>query len=158
MLLLFTLAMSAQSVSATPPQPAQADDEYIINDVWADKSKCNLGNAERIDLAALTAGPSALLGRCVVVNGYLSGRALFLSKADSRTRYAQSTDVLKLRRLGLYGLEKASPAMPTKPGPHEIVGTVGDCERLGDGAIMVMGYCHYTSGLYVAVSELRRVR
>jgi hypothetical protein len=155
MLLLLALALGAQTASADLPKAAEPNDFYVINDVWADKSKCNLGNARRIELSALANEHSALVGKCVAVTGYLSGRALFISKADSRTRYAQSADSLKLRRLGLYGLAKASPDYPVKSRRYEVVGTVGDCERLGDGTAMVMGYCHYTNGPYVAVSELQ---
>jgi hypothetical protein len=159
MLLPFLLAVSAQTVSADIAPPNQASDEaYVINDVWADKAKCNSDTAKRVQLKMLVLGFAELLGQCVSVSGYLSGRALFLSKPDSKLRYSNSTGALKMRRLGLYGLNKVSPGNPPKAGSYEIVGTVGDCERLGSDAMMVMGYCHYTNGPYIAVSELRQVK
>jgi hypothetical protein len=155
MLLLLILALGAQTAASALPKAAQTDELYVINDIWADKAKCHLGNARRIELSALANEYLAFVGKCVAVSGYLSGRSLFLSKVESRTSYAQSANRLKLRRLGLYGLAKASPADPVKSRRYVAVGTVGACERLSAGADMVMGYCHYTDGPYVAVSELR---
>jgi hypothetical protein len=147
------LAMAAEPVKDEP-----ADEPSIITDVSVDKKICNARNARRVELADLASEPRELLGRCVQVRGYLHGRALFLTRADARLRYSQSTDSLDGRRVGLYGLEKASPAGPPQPGFYRIVGLAGDCERLAQGSLMVMGYCHYTGGPYIAVSEVRRGR
>ena len=103
-------------------------------------------------------GDAALQGRCVAVHGYLSGHALFATRTDARARRAPSTRALEGRRIGLYGLAKALPKGAPREGSYEIVGIVGDCERLSAGGVAVMGYCHYTDGPYVAVSELKRIR
>lgn len=34
-----------------------------------------------------------------------------------------------------------------------LVGIVGNCSSLGRGAVMVMGYCHYVGGPYLAIAE-----
>ena len=124
-------------------------------DISVDKKACNTRNALGVDLSELASAPRALLGRCVQTRGFLHRRALFLSKADAALRYSESTDKLDGRRVGLYGLERASPTGPPPSGFYRIVGQAGDCGRLGDGNIMVMGYCHYTGGPYIAVSEVR---
>jgi hypothetical protein len=158
MMLLLSLALTAQTADAALPKAAEPNEFYVINDTWADKSKCNRGNAEQIELSTLANDHSAFIGRCVAVTGYLSGSALFPSKDESRTRYAQSAESLKLRRVGLYGLAKASPNAPVKSRRYVVVGLVGDCERLSDSTGMVMGYCHYTNGPYVAVSEFQSAK
>jgi hypothetical protein len=65
---------------------------------------------------------------------------------------------MKQRRPGLYGLAKISTEHPVKSGRYDVVGTVGDCERLANRALMVSGYCHYTDGPYIAVSQLHPAR
>lgn len=152
------LAAGWLAVAAEPVEDEPADEDTIIMDVSVDTKTCNTRNARWVELSDLASEPRRLLGRCVQVRGFLHGRALFLSKADARLRYSQSTGRLDGSRVGLYGLERASPAGPPSTGYYRIVGMAGDCERLARGSLMVMGYCHNTGGPYIAVSELRRGR
>ena len=159
MVVALPFVLASLSTGAAPPTGEPPEEElYVVADVSADKTRCNEHTAERIDLERLASAGEGLRGRCVAVNGYLSGRALFANRADTRVRYAQSVRTLRARRVGLYGLSKALPGSAPRRGFYKVIGTVGDCDRLAEGAIMVMGYCHYTVGPYLAVSELRRLR
>lgn len=157
MIALFLLPWLA-AAAADPPAEAPAEDAFtVIVDISADPARCHAGNALRVKFEALARGRADLQGKCVQAAGFLSGRALFASPAEARVRSAESTRELKGQRVGLYGLGKASPqGMPSR-GFYRVVGTVGDCSQLDENA-MVMGYCHYTGGPYVAVSQIRRGR
>jgi hypothetical protein len=158
MLWPFLLALSAQSAGADAEQSENDISTYIIADVAADKSRCNQGNAKRIGLEVLAARPSDLVHECVVVSGFLRGSALFLSRSESRMEGAGWNRELQGRRLGVYGLDKAASGLRLKPGMYDVVGIVGDCDRLSANVGMVMGYCHSADGFYVAASEVRRAR
>ncbi|HEX8223251.1 MAG TPA: hypothetical protein VF605_05495 [Allosphingosinicella sp.] len=141
-----------------PPEEPSSEEASIIMDVSADKKTCNARTARRVKFSDLASGSGDLSGRCVRVSGYLYRRALFAANADTQLRYAESTAKLEGRRVGLYGLSRASPSGQPVPGFYRVVGRVGNCENLAAGSLMVMGYCHYTSGPYLALSEVRPVR
>ena len=149
-------AESPRTESASPAAEAPEGD-LVITDVFGNRERCNAGNARRVDFERLASGDGTLHGQCVAVSGYRWERALFVTRADSRIRYAQSADSLEGRRVGLYGLSSVLSDDAPRGGFYRVVGIVGDCDRLGGGGMM-MGYCHYTSGPYLAVSELRRIR
>lgn len=153
MLSLLALAL------ASPPQseaPATApDNDSIVMWVAARPETCNLSIAKKVKLEALARKPSHWAGKCVAVSGYWHGRALFESPYDARKKYSQSSDELDGHRVGIYGREEVLKAAPKRPKQFIAVGIANTCERLWEGAIMVMGYCHYTGGPIVAVAEMR---
>ena len=151
-LLCWTSAVGAQD---TKPQ---ADDEsdYVVMGASADPAKCNIGNAIPMKFDAAMRGGADIVGRCVVVNGYWVGRALFGNRSDGRHNKAIVSPGLSGRRLGLYGTERMLLVAPTRPTPYRLVGIFGRCETQWPGATMVLGYCHYTSGPILLLAEAYR--
>jgi len=168
MLAALPLLLAWSAAAADPPASAPAEGEApaaeagsglsFLLDVYGNKERCNAGNARPVVFEVLARGGTVRDGECVVVRGYLAGRALFGTPGHTRIRRAQSTDVLKEQRVGLYGLSRVLREDAPAVGYYRVVGTVGECARLGRDGMMVMGYCHYTNGPYLAVSELRRIR
>ncbi|CAA9355687.1 MAG: hypothetical protein AVDCRST_MAG93-7339 [uncultured Chloroflexia bacterium] len=150
---LLSLAVAAALQLETPTTPT--DDGSVIMWVAANPENCNLGVAKKLALEALAEQPDHWSGKCVAVTGYWYGRALFRTLSDARQRYSQSSDELDGRRVGIYGREEALKAAPKRPKKFVAVGIANTCERLSQGAVMVMGYCHYTGGPMIAVAELR---
>ena len=150
----FAAALAATH-SAEPLGPAQQEDSFLVT-VAARPDKCNLTLATKVDLLTLVKRPTAWMGRCVAVDGYWQGRALFGRPRDARSRYAQSNRALRKRRVGIYGTDELMRTTPHAAAAYTAAGIVGDCEALWAGALMVMGYCHYTGGPYIAVAEMRR--
>ena len=134
---------------------ASPDDGSIITWAAARPENCNLNVAEKVTLEALTRKPDDWAGKCVAVSGYWYGRALFESPSDARKKYSQSSVKLGGHRIGIYGREEVLKAGPKRPKRFDAVGVANTCERLWDGAMMVMGYCHYTGGPIIAVAEMR---
>lgn len=149
------VAVALTAMQATPPAVPQEDEGYFLVTVAARPENCNLKLATKVDLLTLAKEPQNWAGRCVAVDGYWHFRALFASPRDARN-YSQSNDELSARRVGIYGTEELLSSAPRKPAAYTAVGIAGQCETLGEGAIMVMGYCHYTGGPYIAVAEMRR--
>jgi len=81
---------------------------------------------------------------------------LFASRQDARLPYAQVSKALHNRRLGIYGTDELLSSAPRAAVGYTAVGIVGQCDELWAEALMVMGYCHYASGPYIAVAEMRR--
>lgn len=150
---LLSLALAAAPPSEAPT--ASADDLSIVAWVAARPEDCNIGVAKEVTLEALLRRPDDWVGECVAVSGYWYGRALFKSPADARQRNSQSSDELEGYRVGIYGRPEDVEATPDRPERFVAVGIANTCERLWDGAMMVMGYCHYTGGPIIAVAELR---
>lgn len=61
------------------------------------------------------------------------------------------------RRVGLYmGDENWKHSDAGLPPRTSVVGVIGDCRDLdGANVLMVAGYCHYTDGPILSVSEIR---
>jgi hypothetical protein len=148
--LALTLAATAQAqVGGFSHEPD------VIMDVSGNPETCNERVASKANLEELARNPERWIGRCVAVTGLWSGRALFATRYSARVRYPQSDETLVERRLGLYGLEKIADGYPDSPSRYVAVGVAGSCERLWQGSLMVMGYCHYTGGAYLAVATMR---
>lgn len=139
---------------AEDPAPS-ADDLSIVQWVAARPEGCNISVAKKVTLDALLRRPDHWVGECVAVSGYWYGRALFKSPTGARQRDSQSSDELEGYRVGIYGRPEDVEATPDRPKRFVAVGIANTCERLWDGAIMVMGYCHYTGGPIIAVAEMR---
>lgn len=152
-ILLIAAGAAFQTIPAVPPQEAE---EYVLMGISARPDRCNLSLATKVELRAFVSEPQRWTGKCVAVDGYWQHNALFAARRDARKRYAQSNKALSTRRVGIYGTERLLSSAPRTAHLHTAVGFAGQCETLGEGAIMVMGYCHYTSGPYIAVAEMRR--
>jgi hypothetical protein len=158
-LLLAWLAAAANGQDRQPAQGDAPESEFaFVLDVFGNREKCNAGNARHVTFERVARGDAALHGKCVAVSGYQASRALFASRRYARVRFAASTEILEGRRIGLYGLSRVLPQNAPRIAFYKVVGIVGSCEELGAGGGMVMGYCHYTAGPYLAVSELQRMR
>ena len=94
-----------------------------------------------------------MLGQCVAVEGYWAGRALFLSAQDASSDRSNVSRRLRKQRVGLYARWDTIGDSPEKPMRITFIGRVGECESQWPGAMMVMGYCHYTGGPILIVSQ-----
>ena len=129
-----------------------ADGEFIMN-AWSDPADCNHSNAKRVAFSVIAAGEEDLLGECVAVEGYWLGRALFHSAREAKATRSNTTERLPGNRVGIYAQWERVGELPDKPTKTLFVGRLGQCETQWPGAIMVMGYCHYTGGPILLVSE-----
>ena len=146
------------AAAADPPAEAPAEDGFsIIMDMATDPANCHAGNARRISFRKLAGKRPPPSGECVSVSGYLSGPALYASRPEAGIDRPHLAKELKGRRIGLYGLSRASPESWPRDGFYRVVGRTGDCAPLYI-ATMIMGYCHSTDGPYIAVSQIRRGR
>ena len=151
----FSAALVAALQTSSPDADEQKENVFIVS-VAARPDECNLSLATKVDLLTLTGRPEGWAGKCVAVDGYWQSRALFAVRADARKRYAQSKKAVRNRRVGIYGTDALLTSAPDAPLPYTAVGVAGQCDALRAKAEIVMGYCHYTSGAYIAVSEMRR--
>jgi hypothetical protein len=148
--------IAALAVQADPSVPVEQQESYVLFTVATSPEKCNDRLATKVDLQTLANDPAKWVGKCIAVHGYWRYRALFANPKDTRTRYAESNGALKARRVGIYGTERLLASAPRSPTHYTAIGIAGQCETLGQGALMVMGYCHYTDGPYIAVSFMRQ--
>jgi len=108
-----------------------------------------------VDVRTIASHPEEWTGKCVAVDGYWQLRALFAQRRDARSSYSMSNTAVRDRRIGIYGSDRLLAAAPRSPAAYTAVGIVGQCEQLWAEAVMVMGYCHYTGGPYLAVAEMK---
>lgn len=137
------------------PDGADQHEPYVVMRVADRPESCNLSLATRISLQSLISEPK-WEGKCVAVDGYWHQRALFANASDARRRSSQWSGELRARRVGIYGTDELLTSAPQTGVAYTAIGIAGQCGTLAEGAIMVMGYCHYTGGPYIAVSEMRR--
>jgi hypothetical protein len=134
-----------------------SDGETIISNIWIRPGKCNLGTAAKVDLAALAREPASWVGKCVAVSGFWYHRALYLTKEEARSAYVASQPERRGPVVGIYTSDEISASAPKSPRRFTAVGMAGECGRLWQGSIMVMGYCHYyMDAPYIAVAEMHR--
>lgn len=155
--LLSAIAASGAMIAAqagTPPEKPPED--YVVTSIWSKSDLCNRSIATSVELKDLVAKPSIWEGKCVAIDGYWAHRTLFATRRDADKDPARSGGARRQRRVGIYAADTVLTAAPKRPQAFTIVGIAGRCETLGDGAIMVMGYCHYSGGPYIAVAETHR--
>ena len=151
------LLFAATLQSAWPVTMARAQQLYAIRPAPPPATKCSLARAKRVNLRTLAAEPDKWMGKCVALDGYWEGPAIFDDVGGRRPQYARSMDVPADRRVGIYGNDKLWASAPTRPVAITAVGVAGRCEGLARGDnVMVLGYCHYTGGAYLAATEMRR--
>jgi hypothetical protein len=149
----FSLLVLAYTMQTASPADQHEPDAVM----WgaARPEICNLALATRTSLESLINEPQ-WEGKCVAVDGYWRQRALFATASDARRRSSPLGDKLRARRVGIYGTDELLTSAPLTGVAYTAIGIAGQCDTLTDGAIMVMGYCHYIGGPYIAVSEMRR--
>ncbi len=120
---------------------------------WTSPEDCNRGNATEASFSTVVADADALTGQCVTFAGYWYGRALFRKVRDARSYGALVKPSLREKRVGLYANWELVGNPPNEPRWYRFVGKVGRCETQWPDAMMIMGFCHYTGGPILLVSE-----
>lgn len=147
-------------VAASNAAMAQVTDdsgEGIIMGAWSNPADCNRASASRIKYRELLRRQKVLNGSCVAVEGYWQARALFENARDAQAQGSNFARHLRSNRIGIYARDDLMEAAPIRPQRYLVVGRVGECETQWPGAMMVMGYCHYTGGPILVVSEVLKV-
>lgn len=154
MLIAFLLVLGGVSAAAqsSPPAPNRESEDIILG-AWSDPAKCNLTSAMRVTFDEVVRSGPALNGKCVAVNGFWAARALFGRAADANRRSSNDVPALRHRRIGIYARNEILGRAPKRATRYTILGIVGQCETEWSGATMVMGYCHYTGGPIIRVSQ-----
>jgi hypothetical protein len=144
------------AVSALP-HPARAQSEATTEDIilgaWSDPAKCNRIVAEHLQFEEVVKSGTTLQGKCVAVEGFWLDRALFGRRADANVRGSNLDPALQHNRIGIYAREEMLEHAPKRGTHYMVVGVIGECETEWPDAVMVMGYCHYTSGPIILVAE-----
>jgi hypothetical protein len=151
-------ATRSETASVQEPQavPASPNSESVLLYTWTKSEICNLGNAEAVRFAELARNSRRYEGRCLVVNGFWRGRGLFTSgRAGSRSG-AFWDESLANSRIGLYAHEDILDQSPRSPTRARMIGILRHCDTAFQGYAMVMGYCHYTGGPILILSEAQR--
>jgi len=148
----------AAPLSAQAPSTTEDLSDQIITGARGDPTKCNLTNASPlpfIDAARDGGGQNAA---CVSITAYWKGGAIFANEADADIAKSAVTPTLKGRRIGIYADEQTFKMAPRRPKPFTIVGLYASCKTEWSGALMVMGYCHFSDGPFLKVSQTRPAR
>jgi hypothetical protein len=142
--------------TATPAQTVDvpAGSEDVILGAWSDPAKCNHTNAVHLAFDAVLERGDKLNGTCVAVKGFWASRALFGRASQGNANRSNSTRSLRGRRIGIYAQDQILERAPQRAARYTMVGIVGQCETEWPGAMMVLGYCHYTGGPILQVAEV----
>lgn len=155
--IVLMMGLSAQLPAQTPPAKEDLSDQ-IITGAWGDPTKCNLTNASPIPFMNAARDEEAVSGACVSITGYWKGGAIYANEADANLAKSVVTSKLKGRRVGIYADERTFAKAPRHTTPFTVVGTYASCKTEWPGAMMVLGYCHFSDGPFLKVSETRRAR
>ena len=150
-LALFLIGTFAHARETDTPA---APEEVIIMSAWSDPEKCNRGSALHLTVRQAISVGASLNGQCVAVKGYWSDRALFENRRDAKQKGSQVARSLRKRRIGLYANDEILASSPDTPESYVMIGVLGECESQWPRALMVMGYCHYTSGPILLLSQV----
>jgi hypothetical protein len=127
--------------------------EDIIMGASLDPATCNVDNATPLTFDEAVSNPDLSNEQCVKIDGFWSGRALFLSAADANSKLSNVSKRLAARRVGIYGSERLLTLAPERAKRYTLVGQLHRCETAWPGAMIVMGYCHYTGGPFLIASQ-----
>lgn len=151
---ILCLLALAGSTAASPQMPdSGADSGDVVTEAWADPAKCNVGNALPVTFDEALQSVTRLNGQCVAVEGFWIGRALFGRASDGNKEKSNSSKALESRRIGIYGTEAMLEDAPERSAPYRLVGIYGRCETEWPNAMLVLGYCHYTDGPILKLSQ-----
>lgn len=142
--------------TATPAQTVAnpVGSEDVILGAWSDPAKCNKANAVQLSLEAVLERGDELNGICIAVEGFWAGRALFGRASHGNSERSNSRRSLHGHRIGVYARDEVLEHAPQRSKRFTMVGVVGQCETEWPGAMMVLGYCHYTGGPILKVAEV----
>jgi len=145
------LLLLLSSVWASAQEPS--DELYIVTNWQPPIEKCNKENTKTVTLETLLSSPEVYLGHCVSTEGFYRARAIFIKKRDLRRKYPASNKRNANRRVGIYANETQLEKLQKEDGKLlKLSGVVSDCSELhGENVIMVMGYCHHTSGPFIGL-------
>lgn len=150
-----SLMLASVEAAHASEAPKSDVDEAVILNTWSDEARCARGMATAVTFADIAARSGALIGKCVALSGLWGGRVLYNGMEGYYLAGPRlgSPALTPDRAIGVYARESLMAALGHE-GPRyaTIVGILGTCAALSDGAIMVMGYCHYAWGPYIAAS------
>jgi len=155
--LVLATELATQISAQTLPAKEDLSDQ-VITGAWGDATKCNLTNAAPIPFLDAARDGGATSGACVSITAYWKGRAIYASKADANLAKSAVTSTLKGRRVGIYADDQTFQKSPRRPMPFTVVGFYASCKTEWPGAMMVLGYCHYSEGPFLKVSQTRPAR
>jgi hypothetical protein len=118
--------------------------------------KCNSSNARQITFADAATMTDIRSGDCVAVVAYWKGRALFASSADANSKKSMVSKALEGHRVGIYGSERMLDIAPRAAQPFKIVGSYASCKTEWPGAMLVLGYCHFSDGPFLKITQAVR--
>jgi hypothetical protein len=156
MMVMSLLAALAIQCGAFAQEPeAQDKDAVVIFGRWPSEGACTPENTTAVAFADLLRNKTSYADRCVSTVAWLDFRALFLERDDLNLANSNTTAVAASRRVGLYGPEALMQKVTsTNTTRARVVGKLWDCKDLhGSNVMMVMGYCHYTGGPFIGLSE-----
>ncbi|MDB5712716.1 MAG: hypothetical protein JWO15_113 [Sphingomonadales bacterium] len=151
------IGLSVRLSAQTPPVKEDLSDQ-IITGAWGDPTKCNLTNASPVLFADAARDGGAVSGACVSITAYWKGGAVYANKADAELAKSVVTSRLRGRRVGIYADERTFVTAPRHPTPFTVVGTYASCKTEWPGAMMVLGYCHFSDGPFLKVSQTQSAR
>ena len=125
----------------------------MVSTAWSDPANCNGAVATKLTFHQVLKAGAALNGRCVAVDGFWEGRALFHRASDAKRKGSNSTPALQGRRIGIYAEGALRNRIASQPERYTVVGVIGHCETQWPDALMVLRYCHYTGGPIILVAQ-----
>lgn len=135
-------------------KPDTAPHGGILSSMEVSGESCDALSAKPMELKHLLKQPEAHIGECVTTVGYYESRALFLRKRDTKTKFPTQNDKVARHRIGLYGSEQKLVRLEAADNQKaSVTGLISDCSTLYANFIMVMGYCHYTDGPILILSN-----
>jgi len=143
---------------AQTPSAKEDLSDQIITGAWGDPTKCDLTNASPIPFMDAARDGGAASGACVSVTAYWKGGAIYANAADANIAKSVVTSKLVGRRVGIYANERIFDKAPRHPTPFTVAGTYASCKTEWPGAMMVLGYCHFSDGPFLKVSQTRAAR
>lgn len=152
--LAFLAGFSSAAGGQVAENNSRDDRMVVVTTLWGDPA-CDTATARNFRVTALARQGKRLLQKCVAVTGIVKHRMLFDSSDDAQA-YSAPDDIDHAgERLGIYMSEELRKTFPADMAHVVLTGNVGDCATLRrpENVVMVSGYCHYSSGIYIAVSS-----
>ena len=148
-----SLTLPATLIAQIPAPIIESNSDILVAGASLDPAVCRLENSIPLTFDQVMQLDKEIGDQCVAVDGFWSGRALFRSASDANSEFSNVSEALSDRRLGIYGSERLLASAPKHAKRYTLVGQLRRCETAWPGAIMVLGYCHYTGGPFLIASE-----
>lgn len=153
LLMVATAVAFGTTASAQSAADSSGSGDVILG-AWSDPAKCNRVSAQSVSFDAVLKEKDKLNGFCVAVEGFWARRALFGRASHGNAKGSNATRTLEGQRIGIYARNAILEHAPKRAARYTIIGVVGNCETEWPDAMMVLGYCHYTGGPILKVSEV----